>query len=140
MIVQAQTKHIAQKILTVVSFIFLIALMFGPTLTHAAQDTGVNSGITYYCTDGNCTFDDFIAAIRKAVNWGIGFGLAFSVVVIAVAGYTYMTSGGSASERKKANDMLLKVAKGIAFMLAAWLIVNLIMTTLAPHVTNYIQN
>lgn len=98
----------------------------GPSTKPAAKDTG----ITYECEKdgvyGNCSFDDLILAVKRIVNAGTVFALAFSVVVIAWAGFLYMKSGDSAAERSKANAMFVKVGIGIAAILGAWLIVKLI--------------
>ena len=97
------------------------------------------TGITYDCSletgsrPGECTFQDLIIATRRVINWGTLFALAFSVVVIAVAGGRYMISGDNAGERTKANNMLLSVVKGIAFILTAWLIVTLITNALGVN-------
>ncbi len=96
-------------------------------ITYECVQKGVNGGPDVY---GNCGFDNLIAGTRDLVNFGIKITLSFSVVVIAFAGAKYMISGDMPGERKKANEMLTKVAKGIAFILAAWLIVNLITSAL----------
>ncbi len=122
-----------QKISAGTSILFLLALFFLPTFAFAAptQETQNNqTGITYECVDGNCDFNDLIAAVRKVTNWGTLFALQFSVVVIAYAGFKYMISGDNASERAAANKMLISVVKGIVFILAAWLIVHLIVSSL----------
>ena len=96
-----------------------------------------NTGVTYDCAiensgraQGECTFQDLIAAAQKVINKIIPLTLGFSVVVIAYAGYLYMISGDNANKRKEANEMLRKVVIGIVFILAAWLIVSLILSAL----------
>lgn len=92
--------------------------------TQTAEDTG----IVYVCEGGmgECTYNDVIRAIQKLINWGIVFGLAFSVVIIAWGGGLYLISGDNPAKRKEANGMFVKVGWGIFYILAAWLIVNLI--------------
>ena len=64
--------------------------------------------------------------------------LSFSVVVLVVAGFKYMTSGGNASKRQEANKMFTKVIIGIVVVVAAWLIVRLITSTLLdPSVVQF---
>ncbi len=117
---------------------FVLVFFTSPFFVYSApsQDTiNKKTGITYECVDakgiiGNCDFQDLLNAVKKVVDYAVGFTLFFSVIVIAWAGFKYMTSGDSAGERKKANDMLLSVAKGIVFILAAWLIVSLILRAL----------
>ncbi len=109
----------------------------GTTGSNGTQSTG----ITYECvqkgagpggTDlyGNCTFTDLILAVEKFFRVAIPLAIGFSVVIIAYVGFEYMASGGSPAARSKANDRLVKVAIGIFFMLAAWVIVNMILNAL----------
>lgn len=99
----------------------------------------VKTGIVYDCANenpsvnkqpGDCTFADVIKAVQKILNFATTLALEFSVVVIAWAGWLYMTSGDNASQRDKANKMLFSVAKGIFLVLAAWFIVTLITNTI----------
>ncbi len=118
--------------------IFLFFLFFLPLFTKGAEaplEPGEKgTGITYECgvkvdgktIYGNCDFNDLVAATKKVTDWGAKFALSFSVVVIAFVGGRYMFYADNASERKKTHEMLWKVLIGIAFILAAWLIVTLI--------------
>lgn len=133
MISQKSIKHFG----TALGLIFLLGFIFVPAVSYseASKDTAAkNTGITYECGDdataGNCDFNDLILATKKVVNFGTTFALFFSVIVISYAGFIYMTSGGNATQRGKANEMLFSVLKGIGFMLCAWLIVTLITNTL----------
>ncbi len=104
-----------------------------PARNAPPKDSGENTGIVYVCTGGaagDCTFADLIQAINKVVNFGITLALSFSVVVIAWAGGRIMISADNPGERTKAKQMFVKVAWGIFFMLAAFLIVKLITTAL----------
>ncbi len=87
---------------------------------------------------GECNFDDFLNAVKRVTNIGVIFALGFSVVVIAIAGGRYMISGDKSGERDRANKMLLSVAKGIAFMLLAWLIVTLIVNALGVNAPKFL--
>lgn len=121
-----------KKIGGFIQVLFLTVLLSVPFLTYSVEDPDMEdkTGITYYCLDGNCDFQDLLNAVKRVVDFAVGFTLFFSVIVIAYAGFKYMISGDNAGERKKANDMLLSVVKGIVFILAAWLIVSLILRAL----------
>ncbi len=122
-------KTTLTKKLLLLSGIFLsLFLYMMPTFAFAVEDPDSvgKTGITYVCKDNECTFDDVVAAIQKVIGYAIKFGLMFSVLVIAKVGWIYLNSGGSASERKKAQEMMEKVVIGIAWMLGAWLVVTLI--------------
>ncbi len=131
-----------------ISFFFLVLVfILLPFFIHAQgtppsePKTGA-SGLTWICKGslpGDCTFADLISEVKNVVNFGTVFALIFSVVVIAVAGFKYMTSGANASKRSEANQTLLKAAIGIAIILGAWLIVKLITTALLkPGIQNLI--
>ncbi len=105
----------------------------GTNLAYECQRPGPN-GVPIY---GDCDYQNLIEAVQRVVNWLIIFTLEFSVVVIAYAGFKYMISGDNPGERTAANLMLRKVAIGIFFVLAAWLIVNLIARALlTPAIIN----
>ncbi|KND47768.1 MAG: hypothetical protein AB201_02440 [Parcubacteria bacterium C7867-006] len=130
---------------------FLIALFISlPVFSYSqvmvppggSTDTtggGQSTGITYECSRpgpngttiyGDCGFNDLIYAVKKFFGIAIPLALAFTVVIIAYVGFEYMTSGGNPGARARANGRLVKVAWGIFFMLAAWLIVTLITNSL----------
>src|SRR5262249_47708912 len=79
---------------------------------------------------GNCDWNDVILAVKNIVKWGTIIALQFSVVVIAYAGFLFMTSGDNPNKRDAAKRMLWKIVLGIVFILSAWLIVTLITNNL----------
>lgn len=122
---------------------FLFLIFFAPVFSFVyAVDPPKGTGIVTSCGGSSCDFNQLMLAVQKVVNWAIGFALSFSVIVLAIAGWKYMTSGDSPGNIAEANKMFVSVGKGIFFILAAWLIVNLIMTSLVKPemVTNYITN
>ncbi len=104
----------------------------GTNLVYECQRQGPN-GVIY----GDCDYYNLVDAVKRVIDWLIIFTLEFSVVVIAYAGFKYMISGDNPGERAAANKMLTKAAIGIFFVLAAWLVVNLIARALlTPAVIN----
>ena len=80
---------------------------------------------------GNCTYSDLISAVSKFTTFAVeDIALPFSVIVIAYAGFLYLTSGGNQAQLNRAHGMFTKVALGIVWVLAAWLIVTLITNAL----------
>jgi hypothetical protein len=136
--------NIGGKILATGFFLFTFLPMVALLAQSNTSTGGTVSGITYDCAQtqvinadgsimmqsGNCTFADLIAAVQNIVKYATGIALSFSVVVIAIAGWTYLTSGGDVAKRKKANEMFEKVAIGIGWVLAAWLVITMIMNAL----------
>jgi hypothetical protein len=131
-------KKIFTKFLFLSQIIAVFVLFASPVFIHAQGASTPGTGITYECQRqvngvtvyGDCGYGDLIAAVKRVIDWMIIFTLEFSVVVIAYAGFNYLISGDNPSKRAEANKMLTKVAIGIFFVLAAWLIVNLIATAL----------
>lgn len=105
-----------------------------PTIPSSGTSAvSASTGITYECkggAPGECTFTDLILAVRHFFGIAIPLAIGFSVIIIAYAGFLYMTSGGSPGNRAQANKMFISVAWGIFFMLAAWLIVTLVLNSL----------
>ena len=119
------------KAMFILGIVFVLIL---PFLVHGQTvPPNQNTGITYECTrgaPGECKFEDLVLATIRVVNFGTVFALMFTVVVIAFAGWKYMISGGVPAKRQEANKTLLNAAIGIVIILAAWLIVRLITSTL----------
>ena len=120
-----------------VMMVFFFVLVFLPVFTYSAispQTQAGNTGLTYECGDGptagNCDFADLMVAVKNVVNKGTLIALSLSVIAIVYAGFNYMISGDNPSKRGEANKTLMNVVKGIAFILAAWLIVTLITSAL----------
>jgi hypothetical protein len=107
------------------AILFFAIILLLPLYSHAqlAQECAGNQ-------PGECTFDDLIRTVIRLTNWGTMFALGFSVVVIAWAGFKYLTSEGNPGKIKEANGMFLKVLQGIVIILIAWTLVKLITTAL----------
>lgn len=122
----------------ILSLVFFVSspLFSFAQIDRSGGDSG--TGLTYECkkivngTDvyGECDYSDLILAVKKFFKVATPLALAFSVVVIAYAGFLYMKSGNNASQRTKANEMFIKIAWGVFFMLGAWVIVTLITDSL----------
>jgi len=128
-----------KKILSFLAVLFLLVMpLFVDAENPSAATKAKQTGITYECGDnplpgqsgtptaGNCDFYDLIAATNKVVKFGTTLAVSLSVVVLAWAGFNYMISGDNPGKRTEANKMLKKVLIGIAVMLSAYLIVDLI--------------
>lgn len=117
-----------------IHLIFLFILLLPQT--GFSQTTGgvIGNSLVYECSTngrpGECTFDDLVAATRNVVNKLTIYAIGFSVIVIAFAGFKYLTSEGNPGAIADANRMFRSVAIGIAFIVGAWAIVNLIATGL----------
>ena len=114
----------------------LLVLLLAPEFAHAA--TSVLSPDFHIISDAcNCAnpgsapgWGCVLATIQNAMDFLIGFATIIITVFIALAGFTYMTSGGSAEKRSLANKRMLNAAIGLMIALSAWLIVDSIMKVL----------
>ncbi len=130
--------------------------MLAPSIGYADPSVDTlagNTGITYDCAPvpafnadgspsldanhhqimlyGECTYADLIRAVSRLTSFVVTYiALLFSVVVIAYAGFLYMTSGGNQPQLDRAHSMFIKIAWGLFWVLAAWLIVTLITNSL----------
>ncbi len=86
--------------------------------------TGPNAGLS------DCHFDDLIRLGVNIINFLIVLSTALAAVAIAYAGFLLLSSGGNSSKRTQAKDILTKVAIGLFFIIAGWLIVNQIIVAL----------
>ncbi len=116
-------KYINKKKNLLLKLIPAFIYAFVPVVTRAAK-----SGWVYICGSGNgeCTWEDLVAAVRHIVNQATVLAIGLSVVVIAYAGFKYLTSEGNPGKIKEANNMFIKVVIGMVFIIGAWAIVTLI--------------
>ena len=83
-----------------------------------------------------CTFDDLITLAMNVINKLIVFSTFIAIGVFSFAGIKLLTSGGKQSAMTDAKAMLIKVLKGYAFILIAWVLVYTIVHTLVdPNAT-----
>jgi hypothetical protein len=82
-------------------------------------------------TTDMCTFTDLVVLAQTVIKFLI-FSLAapIAAIMFAYAGFTYVTNGGNESKIKQAHDIFLYVFWGLIIALAAWLMVNFVLTFL----------
>ena len=102
-------------------------VLFAPMFVFA--DGGGLGGLVP-CLGPDCTYEHFLLLIENVIMFLIQLGIAFSAIVFAYAGWLYMTSGGDEGKVKQAHEMLTKVLWGFLFALGAYLIVQLITSSL----------
>jgi len=109
------------KILFINAFIILQTI----AVPVYAQDSGLIP-----CDGPDCTYNDLIELAINVVDFLTGFSILLAVVGFIVAGFIILTAGPNPGKVQKGKDLLLKVGTGLFFVLAAWLIVNTITSTL----------
>lgn len=108
----------------------------------AGQSTG--DSVTSVCTDlgSFSTIGDFIAA---AINtWVVPIAVVGAIVMITVAGFLYISSGGSPDGIKLAKELIVGAILGLALLFMASYILNAIIpssdSTINLSYQNYINN
>ncbi len=125
----------------------LLLVVFLPFLVSAATTDGFSpfgAGHGFIPCDGPppangqtpdpgyrvCDFNAAIYAISGFVKLIIYAIIPVSTIAFAYAGFLFMTAGDNSGQISKAKGIFWTVVKGTVITLAAWLIVNTIMTTL----------
>ena len=81
--------------------------------------------------------EDAVSTITvNILNIILGFLALAAVVVIIIAGFKYMFSGGDTETMKKAKNILLGAVIGLAVVLAAWAITTYVISELNQITTS----
>jgi Co/Zn/Cd efflux system component len=68
--------------------------------------------------------------VQRVLGFLLILILPIAAIIFAYVGFLFLTSGGSTETKTKAKGVLVKVLIGIVLVLAAWLIVKTIVTSL----------
>lgn len=77
-----------------------------------------------------CDFHYLIVLLTVLIHDLVVLSTLMAGCVFAYAGFILLTSGGNTNAMTKAKDMFIKVLKGYLWILAAWLVVYTITSTL----------
>lgn len=98
----------------------------------ASPDLGARQSGLIICGNtlgDQCTFADVLKEVQVVINFIIfKFASPLAAIMFAYAGFLYVTNGGNESQIKEAHEIFWNVFLGFVIMLAAWLIVNFILT------------
>lgn len=98
--------------------------------TDNANGGGKNSGGTYIITPPIKTFSDLDSIIKWVIKQAAIVAIPIAVLLIIWAGVTYMRSAGDSGEVKRAGQMLLWTAVGLAVIFIGGGFVDLIMSVI----------
>ena len=116
-----------------ISIFSLASLVVVPLSVWAADMPLLSSGwslVPEACRACPCGFAGVMGTVQNLVNSGISFGILFAVIIIAWAGFLYITTPTNPEARSQANKMLINAAIGLLIICSAWLIVDFVMKTL----------
>ncbi|MFA6095894.1 MAG: pilin [Candidatus Paceibacterota bacterium] len=77
-----------------------------------------------------CDFKAFVALFNRILGFLLYLSIPLIIGIVLWTGFKYLSSGGDVSKLQDAKKMLIPVAKGIFFVLAAWLLVQTLLNTL----------
>ena len=117
-----KNNKIIKSVVPFISMFFIPALAFAQSSTTNPMkwvDEIFNSLLS---TPG--TIEDLIV---KVLNWLIGGSAVVCVVMLIVAGFTYMTSGGNEEKTQKATKTLTNAIIGLVICFVAVMLVNFVL-------------
>lgn len=134
-----KTKQIVS--LLIFTLVFTGLLMPLTTIAQAPIDTqSGGSGQFIPCSGTSCSACDLVKLANAIVTWLIAFvGILFAVLMV-VAGFRLVTSGGNQSALASAKSMLTNALIGFLLILGAWLLVDTLMRALlgdSGEITGY---
>lgn len=77
-----------------------------------------------------CGFPEFLQLIANVMGLLMVIALSISALLFAIAGFRYVTAAGNTTQVEGAKKMFFNVAIGLAIVFAAYLIVQVIVSTL----------
>lgn len=106
-----------------ISFIIILGYLIFPSVANAAGDFD-----SWFCPNHHCSgYDQWIQSV-----WSFSLKLAVptSIVMLAIAGVLWITSGGDPQRLKTSKRMIIGVVSGVGLLLLARLF---IITLLGPN-------
>jgi hypothetical protein len=117
----------SSRLLQAAILIVLLMMAFAPFAASAAIPTIVP------CDGVDCNICDIAKLAQNLINAGIYIAIFLSAILFAYAGWQYMTAGGEPGKASEGKRIFWNVGVGLALILAAWLIIDLIMKVLVDQ-------
>jgi len=108
----------------------VFVFIFTPDLAAAAfvQCEGTDVG----GVGSACSLCDLVSMGNEILKWLIGVMMVIFSIIMVMAGFGLVTSGGNPSAKTAAKEKITNTLIGLIIVLAAWLLVDTIMKTLLP--------
>lgn len=106
-------------------FKYLILLIFVVPVLLFPQ-VSMSAGLVP-CEGPDCNLCSLVALGQGIINFLIYIGVFLGVIMIAIAGFTLVLSGGNESAKEKAKSRMWNVLVGFVIILLAYLIVETVM-------------
>lgn len=95
----------------------LVALLITPVVASADLVT---------CNGPNCDLCALFSTANNVIRYLVVLGLVFIAVVIAYAGFMYMTANGDTGKISQAHKMFGKSVAGIVIVLCAYVLIQVL--------------
>ena len=82
---------------------------------------------------GACQLCDLVHLAQNLVQFAVAFSVIAATLLFAYAGVLYFTAASNPDNIKKAHGVFVKVFVGLIIILIAWILVDVIMKTLASN-------
>lgn len=126
---------------------FSVIILLLPFVLHAQGGSGGGGGgpstNLIVCDDSPnqsanpplppCDFNTLITLAKNFMNFMIVMAIPLAAISFVFAGYKLLTSGGSESAKNDAKRMFTNTGIGLVIVLAAWLVVNTLLTALLAN-------
>jgi hypothetical protein len=115
--------------------VFALVCVILPSSTQAIGVTTIVpcSGAVADGSGGQpCTVCSLATLAQNLLNDGIFVAVFLSAILFAWAGWKYITAGGASGQINEAKSIFWNVTLGMVLILSAWIIVSVIVKTLAP--------
>lgn len=117
-------RSLARLLVGALAALFILV----PTTTALAVDPG--GFVT--CEGTECSFCNLVDMGQLIIFWVIGFIIILFMIILVIAGFRLVTSGGDEEAREDAKRKLTNGLIGIIIVLAAWLMVDTLMRAVLP--------
>jgi len=105
----------------------------------AADDNGFLpecQDITQNEADRECTVDDFLVLAVNLINFMLGIAGSLALLFFILGGFIWLFSQGSSDKIEKGRQYITNAIIGLFIVLASWMIVNFIYTTMVERGAN----
>lgn len=125
---------IVKLFLSIVFIWWGLSLAFVPLPSQAASSIvpcGKNSGTT--AEQAPCTICHVVVAGNNLIKWGLGIMSVIAITVLFAMAVLYVVSAGNQGMMQTAKGGIMAAFIGFGVMLAAWLIVNIVLSILVDN-------
>jgi len=86
--------------------------------------------------DGSCSLDQGFNTFVVLTKWAMGILGSISLLFFIIGGFMWLISGGKADQIAKGKSIMINTVIGIIIVLAAWLIVQTVLTSISKRNLN----